>query len=194
MTGIISRLKVKFRHFSDKDNFGGITNMDNIFLGLLDTARHVIRQSAIVHCGYDKSGGHVSTSRHYALPCDATDLHYSKEIKDYRIESGDISILHRTLDKIIFSKNARTILDFMIIQRLSGIKRVGIYPFGIPRTYFHLDNTAKNKIDFWIGLQVDGIFDKLKKILPEFANEFDALLNKINKVNKDKAIVYIYPK
>ena len=183
----------KIKHFSDKDSFGGIKNMDHEFLKSLDIAREVIRQACIIHCGYELAPVHVSNSRHYALPCDAADFHFSDEIKDYKVEAKELELLHKNLDRLVLKQTSRTILESMILLKLSEVKRIGIYPFGIPRTYFHADNTLKNKIDFWIGLQVDGIFKKLKSYLPEFKDDFDALLKKIKEKRKQKTIVYISP-
>lgn len=186
-------MKKKLRYFSDSDNFGGIKNMDKEFLCMLDIARHAIRQACIVHCGYDTTPGHVETSRHFALPCDASDFHYSTKIQKYKVEAEEMEQMHKNLDRLILKQVPRTIFEIMIIHRLAGIKRIGIYPFGKPRTYFHNDNTLNNKVDFWIGLQVDGIFGKLKKYFPEFQDDINALYNKFKASKKHKKIVYISP-
>jgi len=183
----------KLRYFSNRDNFGKIENMDNIFLKILDIARHVIRQKCIVHCGYDKDPQqsiHTKGSRHYLCPCDAVDIHYIDKIAGYKVEADELQLLHKNLDRLALKQVPRTILEVMIIQKLSGLKRIGIYPFGVPRTYFHVDNYSESKTDFWIGLKTLKTLKDIKSQYPELSNEFDKLLNKID---KDKTI-YIYPK
>ena len=187
-------MRKKLRYFSNRDNFGGIENMDKAFLHEMDIARHTIRQPCIIHCGYVVTkSGHTGKSRHYYEPCDAADFHYADHLRGYKVEAEEMQCLHKNLDHLILNQSSRTVLDILILQKLSGIKRIGIYPFGIPKTYFHADNTRKSKINFWIGLQVDGIFRKLIKYLPEFKIELESLLKKIKKSKREKVIVYISP-
>lgn len=184
----------KLRYFSNRDNFGGIDNMDYEFLKKLDTARHVIRQPCSIHCGFDVSPIHVGKSRHFENPCDAADFHYIETLRSYKVESNELQTLHKNLDRLALCQKPRTIFEMALLLRLSGLKRIGIYPFGIPRTYFHADDSTRNHIDFWIGLSVEGIFKKLKKYLPEFKKELDSLLKKIRNKKMNKVIVYISPK
>ncbi len=184
------------RFFSEKDNFGGLANMDRQYLRILDIARYVIKQACIIHCGYSpSSSAHVRYSVHKENPCRASDEHYSnKTVQSYKINSLDLERLHLNLDKLVLHQKKRTILEIILLQKLSGIKRIGVYPFGKPRTYFHTDIVKTGNTDFWIGLHVDGLLKRLKVIFPKYEQDINSLYDKIKKDGESKKILYIYPK